>query len=82
MATWLPSVPPGQRHDSEPPEEARFLGRLEIDPQASALSLQVAAAVQNGVLRIEHREPTISMHLRIMFDGKPFEARFERMAVM
>ena len=29
-------------------------------------------------MRIEHREPTIAVHLSITMDGKPFDVRFER----
>jgi hypothetical protein len=29
-------------------------------------------------VRIEHREPTVSVHLSITMDGKPSDARFER----
>jgi len=29
-------------------------------------------------VRIEHREPTVSVHLSITMDGKAFDVRFER----
>lgn len=29
-------------------------------------------------VRIEHREPTIAVHLSIAMDSKPFDVRFER----
>ena len=29
-------------------------------------------------MRIEHREPIVSVHLSITMDGKPFDVRFER----
>ena len=55
-----------------------FLGEWQLNPQASVLSPAVAAAVQSGVLRIEHHEPSVAGHLTVMFDGgKPFDAKFE-----
>ncbi|HEV3216901.1 MAG TPA: hypothetical protein VGZ27_14305 [Vicinamibacterales bacterium] len=57
-----------------------FSGEWKLNPQASALSPIVAAAAQSGVLRIEHHEPRFTGHLAIVFDGKPFEATFERLS--
>jgi hypothetical protein len=54
-----------------------FSGAWKLNPQASTLSPAVAAAVQSGALRIEHREPTFTAHLTIMLDGKPFDSKFE-----
>ncbi|MDQ3949455.1 MAG: hypothetical protein M3282_03830 [Gemmatimonadota bacterium] len=55
-----------------------FTGDWTLNVQASALSPVVAPVVQSGFVRIEHREPTVSVHLSITMDGKPFEVRFER----
>ena len=55
-----------------------FSGEWQLNPQASVLSPAVAAAVQSGVLRIEHHEPSVMGHLTVMFDGsKPFASKFE-----
>jgi hypothetical protein len=55
-----------------------FTGEWILNVAASALSPVVAPAVQSGFVRIEHREPTVSVHLHIVMDGKPHDARFER----
>jgi hypothetical protein len=55
-----------------------FTGEWTLNLEASALSPVVAPAVQSGFARIEHREPTVSVHLNITMDGKPFEVRFKR----
>jgi hypothetical protein len=52
-------------------------GEWKLNRQASMLSPVVAPAVQSGVLRIEHREPRLTSHLTIVFDGKPVESKFE-----
>jgi hypothetical protein len=57
-----------------------FSGEWKLNPKASTLSPIVAAAVRSGLLRIEHREPAITVHLTVVFDGNPFEARFERVS--
>jgi hypothetical protein len=57
-----------------------FSGHWELNRQASMLSPVVAAAVQSGVLRIEHHEPSVTGHLTFVLDGKLFEARFERVS--
>jgi hypothetical protein len=54
-----------------------FSGEWKLNPQASTLSPVVAAAAQSGVLRIEHHEPSVTVHLTIVLDGKPFESKFE-----
>ena len=54
-----------------------FSGEWKLNPQASTLSPTVAAAAQSGVLRIEHHEPSVTVHLTIVLDGKPFESKFE-----
>jgi len=55
-----------------------FTGEWTLNVDASALSPVVAPVVQSGFIRIEHREPTVSVHLSITMDGKPFDVRFER----
>jgi hypothetical protein len=54
-----------------------FSGEWKLNVQASTLSPPVAAAVQSGVLRIEHREPRFTAQQTIVLDGKPFESKFE-----
>jgi hypothetical protein len=54
-----------------------FSGEWKLNPQASTLSPVVAAAAQSGVLRIEHREPSVKGHLTVILDGKPFDSTFE-----
>jgi len=51
---------------------------MDAEREASALSSVVAPVVQGGFVKIEHREPTVSVHLSIQMDGKPFDARFQR----
>jgi hypothetical protein len=53
-------------------------GEWTLNREASALSPVVAPVVQGGFVKIEHREPTVSVHLSITMDGKPFDARFQR----
>jgi hypothetical protein len=55
-----------------------FSGEWILNVSASTLSPVVAPVVQDGFVRIEHREPTVSVHLSITMDGKPFVIRFER----
>ena len=55
-----------------------FSGEWTLNVGASRLSPMVAPAVQTGFVRIDHREPTIAVHLSITMDGKPVEFRFER----
>jgi hypothetical protein len=55
-----------------------FTGEWILNVAASTLSPVVAPAVQSGFVRIDHREPTVSVHLCIVMDGKPVDARFER----
>ena len=55
-----------------------FSGEWTLNREASALSPVVAPVVQGGFVKIDHREPTVSVHLSIDMDGKPFDARFER----
>jgi hypothetical protein len=57
-----------------------FSGEWTLNRQASTLSPAVAAAVRSGGLRIEHREPSVKGHLTIVFDGKPFDATYERLS--
>ena len=55
-----------------------FSGEWTLNVEASALSRVVAPVVQGGFVHIDHREPTIAVHLCITMDGKPFSVRFER----
>ena len=55
-----------------------FSGDWTLNVAACALSPVVAPAVQSGSARIEHREPTVSVHLSITMNGEPFNVRFER----
>jgi hypothetical protein len=55
-----------------------FTGVWSLNVEASALSPVVAPVVQSGFVQIEHREPTVAVHLSITMDGKPFDVRFER----
>lgn len=55
-----------------------FSGEWTLNVAASELSPVVAPVVQSGFVHIEHREPTIAVHLCITMDGKPIEFRFER----
>ena len=55
-----------------------FSGEWTLNREASTLSPVVAPVVESGALRIDHREPTVSVHLSITMDGKAFEVRFER----
>ncbi len=51
---------------------------MDAEPEASALSPVVAPVVQGGFVKIDHREPTVAVHLSIKMGGKPFDARFQR----
>jgi hypothetical protein len=55
-----------------------FSGHWTLNVAASTLSPVVAPVVQSGFVRIDHREPTVAVHLSITMDGKPFDVRFER----
>jgi hypothetical protein len=55
-----------------------FTGEWTLNLEASALSSVITPVVQSGFVRIEHREPNVSVHLSITMDGKPFDVRFER----
>lgn len=55
-----------------------FTGEWTLNVAASALSPVVAPVVQSGFVRIEHREPTVTVHLSTTMDDKPFDVRFER----
>jgi hypothetical protein len=58
-----------------------FTGHWILNVPASTLSPIVAPVVQGGFVRITHAEPTVSVHLSITMDGKPFDVRFQRPAV-
>ena len=55
-----------------------FTGEWILNLEASALSPVVAPVVQSGFVQIQHREPTVAVHLSITMDGTPFDVRFER----
>ena len=55
-----------------------FSGEWTLNVGASVLSPVVAPVVQSGFVLIEHREPTIGVHLSVTMAGKPFHVRFER----
>jgi hypothetical protein len=52
-----------------------FSGTWVLNREASALPPPVSA-VESGVLRIEHREPSFSFHRTYVIGGAPREARF------
>jgi hypothetical protein len=54
-----------------------FSGERVLNRQASVLS-PAMAGVQSGRLRIEHRDPNISVHLTLVLNGQPFETVVER----
>ena len=54
-----------------------FSGDWRLNPQASTLSPQVAAAVQSGSLRIEHDDLNFKCRMTIVLDGKPIDKAFE-----
>jgi hypothetical protein len=55
-----------------------FSGNWILNVGASALSPVVAPVVESGFVRIDHREPTVAVHLSITMAGTPFDVRFER----
>jgi len=55
-----------------------FSGEWILNVQASSLDPVVARVVQSGFVKIQHREPRVSVHLSITMDGKPVDVRFER----
>ena len=55
-----------------------FSGEWTLNVPASTLSPVVAPVVQSGFVHIAHREPTVSVHLSIIMDGKRFDVRVER----
>jgi len=57
-----------------------FSGEWQLNRQASTLSAAVAPVAQAGTLRIEHKEPSFTCQMTIVFDGKPFETKFESLS--
>ena len=55
-----------------------FSGEWALNVAASSLSPVVAPVVQRGFVRIEHQEPTVSVHLSITMNGEPVDVRFQR----
>ena len=51
-----------------------FSGQWTLNVEASALSPVVAPVVQHGFVRIEHREPSVGVHLSITMNGEPVDA--------
>jgi hypothetical protein len=68
MATLAVSVSAAQRKPD-------FSGTWVLNRQASSLPPPVSA-VESGVLRIEHREPSFSFHRTYVIGGAPREAGF------
>lgn len=54
-----------------------FSGERVLNRPASALS-PAMAGVQSGSLTIEHHEPDVSVHLRLILNGQPFDTVVER----
>ena len=54
-----------------------FSGDRVLNRQASTLS-PAMAGVQSGSLRIQHREPNVSVHLTLVLNGQPFDTVVER----
>ena len=61
--------------DSEAQGKPDFSGSWVLNRQASTLPPPVSA-VESGVVRIEHREPSFSFHRRYVIGGAPREAGF------
>lgn len=61
-----------------PVNKPDFSGEWILNVEASDLSPVVAPVVQSGFVHIEHREPTIAVHLSITMNDDPVEFRFER----
>src|SRR5947207_4847049 len=55
-----------------------FTGEWTLNVDASALSPVVAPVVESGFAKIQHCEPTVSVHLSITMAGTPIDVRFER----
>ena len=54
-----------------------FSGEWTLNRQASALSPIVAPAARSGMLRIEHHEPSVAVHMTIVLNGKPVDTKYE-----
>jgi hypothetical protein len=54
-----------------------YSGEYVLNPQASTLSPAVAAAIQSGGMRVEHREPRFGCRMTMSFGDKPIEYAFE-----
>ena len=59
------------------PAKPDFSGERVLNRQLSVLS-PAMSGVQSGSLRIQHREPNISVHLTLVLNGQPFETVVER----
>jgi hypothetical protein len=62
-------------NDSAAQPKPDFSGNWVLNRQASTLPPPVSA-VESGVLRIEHREPSFSFHRTYVIGGAPREASF------
>ena len=58
-------------------QKPNFSGERVLNRPASALS-PAMAGVESGGLRIDHREPNLSVRLTLVLNGKPFETVVER----
>ena len=58
-------------------QPADISGEWVLNRQASTLS-PAMAGIESGVLRIEHQEPRVRIHLTLVTAGKPFETSYER----
>ena len=67
------------KHVAVAQQTADVSGEWTLNRQASVLS-PAMAAVRSGVLVVQHREPTVSIRLTLVSDGKPFETAYERPA--
>jgi hypothetical protein len=61
--------------DSAAQSKPDFSGTWVLNRQASSLPAPVSA-VESGVLRIEHQEPSFSFHRTYVIGGAPRDARF------
>jgi hypothetical protein len=59
------------------PQKPDFSGERVLNRQASTLS-PAMAGIQSGSLRIQHREPNVSVHLTLVQNGQPFDTVVER----
>ena len=63
---------------AEGQQKPDFSGEWDLNRQASSLS-PAAAAMQSGVVRIEHRDPRFHYQARLEANGTPIEYAFDLM---